>query len=35
VTYAPDGRHLLTINSNGTGYVLRLAGPPAAEHPPK
>jgi WD40 repeat protein len=25
VTYAPDGRHLLTVNSNGTGYILRLA----------
>jgi WD40 repeat protein len=25
VTYAPDGRHLLTLNGNGTGYLLRLA----------
>jgi WD40 repeat protein len=28
VGYAPDGRHLLTVNGNHTGYVLRLAGPP-------
>jgi WD40 repeat protein len=28
VGYAPDGRHLLTINGNHTGYILRLAGPP-------
>ncbi len=35
VAYAPDGRHLLTVNGNGTGYVLRLAPPPAAEAPPK
>jgi WD40 repeat protein len=28
VSYAPDGRHLLTVNGNHTGYVLRLAGPP-------
>ena len=28
VTYSPDGRHLLTINGNGTGYILRLAPPP-------
>jgi len=27
-TYAPDGRHLLTANSNGTIYVLRLAPSP-------
>lgn len=25
ITYAPDGRHLVTANSNGTLYVLRLA----------
>ena len=30
VAYAPDGRHLLTINSNGTGYILRLAPSPSA-----
>jgi WD40 repeat protein/tRNA A-37 threonylcarbamoyl transferase component Bud32 len=35
VGYAPDGRHLLTVNGNHTGYILRLAPPPAAEHPPK
>jgi WD40 repeat protein len=29
VSYAPDGRHLVTINSNGTGYILRLAPPDA------
>jgi WD40 repeat protein len=26
VAFAPDGRHLATANSNGTVYVLRLAG---------
>ena len=24
VTYSPEGRHLLTVNGNGTVYVLRL-----------
>lgn len=27
VQFAPDGRHLLTANANGTAYVLRLAEP--------
>ena len=27
VTFAPDGRHLITANGNGTAYVLRLDGP--------
>ncbi len=27
--FAPDGRHLLTRNGDGTVYVLRLAPPPA------
>jgi hypothetical protein len=26
---SPDGRHLLTLNGNGTIFVLRLAAPPA------
>jgi hypothetical protein len=26
--FTPDGRHLLTVNANGTAYVLRLAAPP-------
>jgi WD40 repeat protein len=30
IDFAPDGRHLLTSNGNGTLYVLRLALPPAA-----
>jgi WD40 repeat protein/serine/threonine protein kinase len=29
--YTPDGRHLVTLNGNGTMYVLRLAGPKAKE----
>jgi WD40 repeat protein len=28
LSFAPDGRHLITGNANGTLYVLRLAGPP-------
>lgn len=32
LAFAPDGRHLLTANSNGTLYVLRMASPqPAAK----
>jgi serine/threonine protein kinase len=27
VSFAPDGRHLITANGNGTAYVLRLSGP--------
>lgn len=27
VSFAPDGRHLITANGNGTAYVLRLANP--------
>jgi ECF sigma factor len=27
VAFAPDGRHLATVNGNGTVYVLRLAKP--------
>jgi hypothetical protein len=27
VAYAADGRHLVTLNGNGTLYVLRLAKP--------
>ncbi len=27
VGFAPDGRHLITNNPNGTADVLRLAGP--------
>jgi hypothetical protein len=26
LAFAPDGRHLITANSNGTAYVLRLGG---------
>ncbi len=29
IHFTPDGRHLLTANSNGTGYVLRLQRGPA------
>jgi WD40 repeat protein/serine/threonine protein kinase len=29
VAVSPDGRHLVTLNGNGTLYVLRLATPPA------
>lgn len=25
LTFSPDGRHLLTANSNGTVYILRLS----------
>lgn len=32
LAFAPDGRHLLTANSNGTVYILRL--PELAEHSP-
>jgi WD40 repeat protein len=35
VTFAPDGRHLITANSNGTAYALRLEAPASAEPPPK
>ena len=28
VEFAADGRHLLTVNSNGTAYLFRLASPP-------
>jgi WD40 repeat protein len=28
VEFAPDGRHLVTLNKNGTMYVIRLAPPP-------
>jgi WD40 repeat protein/serine/threonine protein kinase len=31
---APDGRHVLTANTNGTVYVLRLAGPVAGTAAP-
>jgi WD40 repeat protein len=27
VRFSPEGRHLLTVNANGTVYVLRLARP--------
>ncbi|HLW63925.1 MAG TPA: hypothetical protein VKS79_01315, partial [Gemmataceae bacterium] len=33
VTYAPDGRHLVTINGNGTAYVLRLSPLAQTEKP--
>jgi WD40 repeat protein/serine/threonine protein kinase len=29
VRFTPEGRHLVTLNGNGTVYVLRLAEPPA------
>ena len=28
ISIAPDGRHLATVNGNGTVYLLRLAAPP-------
>ena len=31
VSFAPDGRHLITANANGTAYILRLAPPPKKE----
>jgi serine/threonine protein kinase/WD40 repeat protein len=34
VAYAPDGRHLLTVNSNGTGYILRLTTPDGRPYAP-
>ncbi|MGH7126956.1 MAG: hypothetical protein ACREJB_00585 [Planctomycetaceae bacterium] len=29
--YTPDGRHLVTVNGNGTVYVLRLAEWPVSD----
>jgi WD40 repeat protein/predicted Ser/Thr protein kinase len=34
VFFARDGRHLITCNSNGTAYVLRLATPDGKPYPP-
>jgi hypothetical protein len=33
LTFAPDSRHLLTENGNGTVYVLRLGGSTASGSP--
>lgn len=33
IWYAPDGRHVVTLNSNGTLYILRLENWPPAEKP--
>ena len=33
LSFAPDGQHLITANSNGTAYVLRLGPPPDVKKP--
>src|SRR5262249_29834593 len=33
VAFLPDGRHLVTLNGNGTAYVLRLANADGSEYP--